>query len=66
MIFLFYGTTFEVYMSSAVTDPATKIIVASVMYVVVPQMLNPLIYILRNREMKEVLSYLILRMPPSL
>jgi hypothetical protein len=29
-------------------------------------MLNPLIYILRNREMKEVLSYLILRMPPSL
>jgi olfactory receptor len=66
MIFLFYGTTFEVYMSSAVTDPATKTIVASVMYIVVPQMLNPLIYILRNREIKEVLRHLILRMSPSL
>ncbi|XP_047387801.1 olfactory receptor 7G1-like, partial [Sciurus carolinensis] len=50
---LFYGTSFGVYISSAVTDSSRKAAVASVMYTVVPQMVNPFIYSLRNRDMKE-------------
>ncbi|MBZ3882942.1 Olfactory receptor 7G2 [Sciurus carolinensis] len=42
VVFLFYGTGFVVYISSAVTDSPRKTAVASVMYSVVTQMLNPL------------------------
>ncbi|KAM4857057.1 olfactory receptor 7G2-like [Urocitellus parryii] len=59
VVFLFYGTAFGVYISSAVTDSPRKTAVASVMYTVVPQMLNPFIYSLRNRDMKEALRKLI-------
>ncbi|MBZ3887237.1 Olfactory receptor 7G2 [Sciurus carolinensis] len=52
VVSLFYGTGFGVYISSAVTDSSRKSAVASVMYSVVPQMLNPFIYSLRNRDMK--------------
>ncbi|XP_020010512.1 olfactory receptor 7G2-like [Castor canadensis] len=62
VVSLFYGTAFGVYMSSAVTDSSTKNIVASMMYIVVPQMLNPFIYSLRNKEMKGALCHLILRL----
>uniref|UniRef100_A0A8C9P2U1 Olfactory receptor n=1 Tax=Spermophilus dauricus TaxID=99837 RepID=A0A8C9P2U1_SPEDA len=59
VVSLFYGTGFGVYISSVVTDSPRKTAVASVMYSVVPQMLNPFIYSLRNREMKEALGKLI-------
>ncbi|XP_046299703.1 olfactory receptor 7G2-like [Marmota monax] len=59
VVSLFYGTGFGVYMSSAVTDTSMKTAVASIMYIVVPQMLNPFIYSLRNREMKGALRHLI-------
>jgi olfactory receptor len=59
VVSLFYGTGFGVYISSAVTDSSWKSAVASVMYSVVPQMLNPFIYSLRNKEMKEALRKLI-------
>ncbi|KAG3280462.1 olfactory receptor 7G2-like [Ictidomys tridecemlineatus] len=59
VVSLFYGTGFGVYISSAVTDSPRKTAVASVMYSVVPQMLNPFIYSLRNRDMKEALRKLI-------
>ncbi|KAM6168113.1 olfactory receptor 7G2-like [Erethizon dorsatum] len=59
VVSLFYGTGCAVYVSSAVTDSPRKTAVASVMYSVVPQMLNPFIYSLRNREMKEALRKLI-------
>uniref|UniRef100_A0A8C9P2D4 Olfactory receptor n=1 Tax=Spermophilus dauricus TaxID=99837 RepID=A0A8C9P2D4_SPEDA len=59
VVSLFYGTAFGVYISSAVTDSTRKTAVASVMYTVVPQMLNPFIYSLRNRDMKEALRKLI-------
>uniref|UniRef100_A0A8D2DRJ4 Olfactory receptor n=1 Tax=Sciurus vulgaris TaxID=55149 RepID=A0A8D2DRJ4_SCIVU len=58
VVSLFYGTGFGVYMSSAVTDSSIKNVVASMMYMVVPQMLNPFIYSLRNREMKGALGHL--------
>ncbi|MBZ3874465.1 Olfactory receptor 7G2 [Sciurus carolinensis] len=55
VVSLFYGTGFGVYISSSVTESPRKTVVASVMYTVVPQMLNPFIYSLRNRDMKEAL-----------
>ncbi|XP_015359409.1 olfactory receptor 7G2-like [Marmota marmota marmota] len=59
VVCLFYGTIFGVYISSAVTDSQRKGAVASVMYSVVPQMLNPFIYSLRNRDMKGALRKLL-------
>ncbi|XP_051055442.1 olfactory receptor 7G2-like [Phodopus roborovskii] len=61
IVFLFYGTILGVYISSAVTDSPEKTVVASVMYSVVPQMLNPFIYSLRKKDMKEALRKLISR-----
>ncbi|MBZ3880514.1 Olfactory receptor 7G3 [Sciurus carolinensis] len=59
VVSLFYGTGFGVYISSAVTDSPRKTAVASVMYTVVPPMMNPSIYSLRNRDMKAALKKLI-------
>ncbi|XP_008249096.2 olfactory receptor 7G2-like [Oryctolagus cuniculus] len=61
VVFLFYGTAFGVYMSSAVSDSSMKSVVASMMYIVVPQMMNPFIYSLRNREMHGALRNLMSR-----
>ncbi|MBZ3889022.1 Olfactory receptor 7G2 [Sciurus carolinensis] len=55
VVSLFYGRGFVVYISSSVTDSPRKSAVTSVMYTVVPQMLNPFIYSLRNRDMKDAL-----------
>ncbi|XP_004619597.3 olfactory receptor 7G2-like [Sorex araneus] len=52
VIFLFYGTAFGVYISSAVVESSRKFAVTSVMYIVVPQLMNPFIYSLRNKDMK--------------
>ncbi|EHB09826.1 Olfactory receptor 7G3 [Heterocephalus glaber] len=59
VVSLFYGTGFEVYVSSAATDSSIKNVVASVMYTVIPPTLKPLIYSLRNKEMKGALRSLI-------
>ncbi|XP_052583057.1 olfactory receptor 7G2-like [Peromyscus californicus insignis] len=59
VVCLFYGTAFAVYMSSAVSDSSVKNVVFSMMYIVVPQILNPFIYSLRNREMKQAMRHLI-------
>ncbi|MBZ3882632.1 Olfactory receptor 7G3 [Sciurus carolinensis] len=61
VVSLFYGMGFGVYLSSAVTDSFTNTAAASVMYTVVPPMLNPFIYSLRNRDMKEALRKLIIK-----
>ncbi|MBZ3877298.1 Olfactory receptor 7G1 [Sciurus carolinensis] len=61
VVSLFYGTGFGVYISSVLTDSPGNSAVASVMYTVVPQMLNPFIYSLRNRDMKEALRKIINR-----
>ncbi|KAM6216749.1 olfactory receptor 7G2-like [Rhynchocyon petersi] len=63
VVFLFYGTGFGVYISSALTHSSRKTAVASVMYTVVPQMMNPFIYSLRNKDMKEALKKIIDRIP---
>jgi olfactory receptor len=58
---LFYGTAFGVYISSAVAETSRITAVASLMYTVVPPRMNPLIYSLSNRDMKEALRKLIRR-----
>ncbi|KFO25970.1 olfactory receptor 7G1 [Fukomys damarensis] len=63
VVSLFYGPAFVVYFSPAVTDSSTKNAVASVMYIMIPQMMNPFIYGLRNREIKIALRHLITEKP---
>uniref|UniRef100_G3UER2 Olfactory receptor n=1 Tax=Loxodonta africana TaxID=9785 RepID=G3UER2_LOXAF len=63
IVFLFYGTGFGVYISSAFTHSSWKTAVASVMYTVVPQMMNPFIYSLRNRDMVGALRKIIGSIP---
>uniref|UniRef100_A0A8D1KHV5 Olfactory receptor n=1 Tax=Sus scrofa TaxID=9823 RepID=A0A8D1KHV5_PIG len=59
VVSLFYGTGLGVYISSALTNSSRKTAVVSMMYTVVPQMMNPFIYSLRNRDMKGALKKLI-------
>ncbi|KFO38038.1 Olfactory receptor 7G2 [Fukomys damarensis] len=66
VVSLFYGTGLGVYISSAVTDSPNNTAVASVMYSVLPQVLNPFIYSLRNKDMKEALWRLSTRKPSLL
>ncbi|XP_006105698.3 olfactory receptor 1J4-like [Myotis lucifugus] len=54
VVFLYYGTTASVYLSSS--SWGSKDIIASVMYTVVTPMLNPFIYSLRNRDIKQALQ----------
>ncbi|XP_048067618.1 olfactory receptor 7A10-like [Ursus arctos] len=55
VVSLFYCTVLGVYLSSAVTQSSHGRTVASVMYTVVTPMLNPFIYSLRNKDIKEAL-----------
>ncbi|XP_006877529.1 PREDICTED: olfactory receptor 7G2-like [Chrysochloris asiatica] len=59
VVFLFYGTSTGVYISSVFSHSSINTAIASVMYVVVPQMMNPFIYSLRNKDIKVSLSELI-------
>nr|XP_034347631.1 olfactory receptor 7G2-like [Arvicanthis niloticus]XP_034347632.1 olfactory receptor 7G2-like [Arvicanthis niloticus] len=61
VVSLFYGTGFGVYITSKVIDSPKKIAVASVMYSIIPPMMNPFIYSIRNRDMKEALKKVISR-----
>nr|XP_060489564.1 olfactory receptor-like protein OLF4 [Panthera onca] len=56
VVSLFYCTVLGVYLSSAATQSSLSSATASVMYTVVTPMLNPFIYSLRNRDIKEVLN----------
>ncbi|XP_045660132.1 olfactory receptor-like protein OLF4 [Ursus americanus] len=55
VVSLFYCTVLGVYLSSAATQSSHAGAVASVIYTVVTPMLNPFIYSLRNRDIKEAL-----------
>ncbi|XP_032766038.1 putative gustatory receptor clone PTE38 [Rattus rattus] len=63
VVSLFYSTGFGVHISSAFTDSPRKTVVASVMYTVVTQMLNPFIYSLRNKEIKKAFRKITSRIP---
>ncbi|XP_066217149.1 LOW QUALITY PROTEIN: olfactory receptor 7A17-like [Saccopteryx leptura] len=56
VVSLFYCTLLGVYLSSAATHSSHSSVTASVMYTVVTPMLNPFIYSLRNKDIKEALK----------
>ncbi|KAM6160101.1 olfactory receptor 5A1-like [Erethizon dorsatum] len=56
MVTLFYGTILSVYMHHSSGHSMEQNKVLSVVYVIFIPMLNPLIYSLRNREIKEALK----------
>ncbi|XP_004613608.3 olfactory receptor 1J4-like [Sorex araneus] len=55
VVALFYGTIAEVYFFSSPSMSGSKEISASVMYMIITPMLNPFIYSLRNRDIKQAL-----------
>ncbi|XP_008591075.1 PREDICTED: olfactory receptor 7A10-like [Galeopterus variegatus] len=63
IVSLFYCTMLGVYFSSAATHNSHSSATASVMYSVVTPMLNPFIYSLRNKDIKEALKTLFRRKP---
>ncbi|XP_075386579.1 olfactory receptor 7G2-like [Tenrec ecaudatus] len=56
IVSIFYGTALGVYISSTFAQSSRQTAVASIIYSMVPQMMNPFIYSLRNRDMKETLK----------
>ncbi|XP_021031968.1 olfactory receptor 1468-like [Mus caroli] len=56
VVSLFYGTIIGIYLGPSDNNSTLKDIVMSMMYTVVTPMLNPFIYSLRNRDMKEALK----------
>ncbi|KAM5237914.1 olfactory receptor 7A17 [Ctenodactylus gundi] len=58
VVSLFYCTLLGVYLSSAVTQNSHSTATASLMYTVVTPMLNPFIYSLRNKDIKNALKRL--------
>ncbi|XP_043441859.1 olfactory receptor 7A17-like [Prionailurus bengalensis] len=58
VVSLFYGTSLGVYLSSAAAQNSRSSAIASVMYTVVTPMLNPFIYSLKNKDIKQALKKL--------
>ncbi|XP_075393220.1 olfactory receptor 7A5-like [Tenrec ecaudatus] len=59
VVSLFYGTALGVYLSSATIENSRATAIASVMYTVATPMLNPFIYSLRNKDIKQALRKLV-------
>ncbi|XP_034351246.1 olfactory receptor 1J4-like [Arvicanthis niloticus] len=58
VVSLYYGTIIGLYLIPSSSTSSDKGIVASVMYTVVTPLLNPFIYSIRNRDMKDALKKL--------
>ncbi|XP_004456247.2 olfactory receptor 7A5-like [Dasypus novemcinctus] len=58
VVSLFYGTILGVYLTSAATENSRANAITSVMYTVVAPLLNPFIYSLRNKDIKQAFKKL--------
>ncbi|XP_006898414.1 PREDICTED: olfactory receptor 7A17-like [Elephantulus edwardii] len=58
VVSLFYGTVLGAYLSPSASQNSRASAIASVMYTVVTPMLNPFIYSLRNKDIKQALKKL--------
>ncbi|XP_007519558.3 olfactory receptor 5A1-like [Erinaceus europaeus] len=56
VVTFFYGTSFSVYLNPSSNHSQKQEKILTVVYVLVTPMLNPLIYSLRNKEIKEALK----------
>ena len=61
VVALYYGTAISVYIHPSSTYSVTKDRVVTVIYTVVIPMLNPFIYILKNKDIKQALKTLFSR-----
>ena len=61
VVFLFYGTVAVEYFFSSFQNSSDKDIAASIMYAAVTPLLNPFIYSLRNRDIKQALEVVFTR-----
>ncbi|XP_006898874.1 PREDICTED: olfactory receptor 7G2-like [Elephantulus edwardii] len=59
VVSLFYGTGLGSYISAAFIHSTRKTAVASVMYTMITPLMNPFIYSLRNRDVKDALRKMI-------
>ncbi|XP_005067864.2 olfactory receptor-like protein I9 [Mesocricetus auratus] len=59
VVSLFYGTVIGLYLCPSSNNSPVKETVMSLMYTMVTPMLNPFIYSLRNRDMKEALERIV-------
>ncbi|XP_072455510.1 olfactory receptor 7A10-like isoform X2 [Notamacropus eugenii] len=64
VVSLFYDTAFGVYLSSSATHSSWKTSLASVMYSVITPMLNPFIYSMRNKDIKDAIRRIISKISP--
>nr|XP_027792594.1 olfactory receptor 1J4-like [Marmota flaviventris] len=61
VVSLYYGTLAGVYFFSSSQNSSDKDIISSIIYTVVTPMLNPFIYSLRNRDIKQALDIFVSR-----
>uniref|UniRef100_A0A8D2JQH5 G-protein coupled receptors family 1 profile domain-containing protein n=1 Tax=Sciurus vulgaris TaxID=55149 RepID=A0A8D2JQH5_SCIVU len=66
VVLLFFGTVIGLYLCPSANNSTVKDTVMALMYTVVTPMLNPFIYSLRNRDMKEAIGRILKKIPFSL
>lgn len=66
IVSLFNGTAIVVYIKSAVNGSFQKTSLASIMYILIPQVMNPFIYNLRNSDLQGALRKPVSKMPSFL
>ncbi|XP_047399917.1 olfactory receptor 1468-like [Sciurus carolinensis] len=66
VVSLFYGTVIGLYLCPLANNSTVKHTVMALLYTVVTPMLNPFIYSLRNRDIKEAIGRILQKIPFSL